>query len=358
MNIYATGMNPVDCNALKRSPRVELTQNFVEMMQYLRGQGERLSWRATKVGDNIPSEIDVVIVSMLLPRSLNSPYALGALWTISEALRRDIPLILYMADWAFYKAHGEYRSIVKAGNSYFSKEIGGSPQYRESVDMIAKHGGELMQVCRQYTMWESHLWKRAQIVVPKYTNWGDMDILQNLLPGANLIQTYDPTPLFMKNTLGYDEWPELPPVEIRGRRWMFASLLTAHPWVDKQNLHWPVDRFGPKGHTVVTEKEILPLYRERAGAIAPPYQTDGSGWWRSRWLHAALAGSVLLCGSGDQLEMGEWYRFWGYQYEDMTNSRLQFTAEGQREIMRSVTQLDMSILHEQVYDPIRKAIAS
>lgn len=357
MRIYATGMNPVDCNALKRSPRVELTQNFVEMINHLNSEGEEVTWRATKVGDELPEITDAVIVSMLLPRSLNSPYALGAIWTISEALRRQIPLVLYMADWAFYKAAGEYRSIVKAGNSYFSKEIGGSPQYRESPEMIAKHGGELMQICRQYTLHESHLWKVAQISVPKYTHWGNMDILQNQLPGANPIHAYDPTPLFMRNTLGLEKWPELEPPYIREKRWMFPSLLTSHPWVDKQGLHWPVDRFGPKGHQVVTEREILPLYRERMGAIAPPYYTVGSGWWRSRWLHSALAGSVLLCDSTDAIQVGEEYRNFGTGYEAMSDSALRRVAEAQRARIHRFAQMDMSVLNDQIYGPFRKAIS-
>jgi hypothetical protein len=67
MNIYATGMNPADSNALKREPRVAIFQAFVEMIKYVRSMGNNVTWRETKVGDDLPPDTDVVIVSSMLP---------------------------------------------------------------------------------------------------------------------------------------------------------------------------------------------------------------------------------------------------------------------------------------------------
>lgn len=356
MNIYATGMNPADSNALKRSPRVALFQAVIPMMRTLMEYGEHLTWRATRVGDDLPHDTDAVIVSVMLPRSLNCPYALGAIWAISEALRRELPLVLYLTDWAFFKTHGEFKSIAKAGMPYFSKEIGGSLQYNESPSEIAKHGEELLEVCRRWGDPASPLWERAQILVPRYTNWGDVNIVQRLLPGANPVFTLDPTPVFAQYLK--DEPRDLPSWEMRNRtrQWILPSLLKDNTWLDKQNLTWPVERFGPKGFEVLaTERDIQLEYQRNVGALCPPYPHAGSGWWRSRWIHSARAGSVLLCDPADGYKVGIPYVNPAGSVERLDNTQLGILAYAQQERMNQLLQLDMDLFTEQVYAPFREA---
>lgn len=357
MRIYATGMNPADANALKRLPRVAIFQAFVEMMNVMKERDHKLTWKETKVGDDLPHDTDAVIVSVLLPRSLNCPYALGAMWAIKEALRKEIPLVLYLTDWQFFRARSEFRSIAKAGMPYFSKLIGGALQYKEDPQMIKRHGEDLLSVCRQYDDPNSQLWQRAQVLVPKYTNWGDMRIIKGYLPGANPVLPMDPSPLFVKYlTGGGNKEITVPHMSDRKQRWLLPSLLTDNTWLDKQKLQWPVERYGPKGSPVVAnEREVQKLYVEGTGALCPPYPTEGSGWWRSRWIHSALAGSVLLAGSADQLEVGEEYIHTAREYESMTATKLMNVAFSQTARMSEILQLDMDVLTEQIYAPFRKA---
>lgn len=356
MNIYASGMNPADSNALKREPRVHLFQAFVEMIKYLKSRKHEVTWRATKVGDDFPDDTDVVIVSSMLPRSLNCPYALGVIWTISEALRRDIPLVLYLTDWAFFKAAGEFKSIAKAGEEYFFKTIGGSPQYNEDPDQLRLCANQLLDVCRQYNDPNSKLWERAQVLVPRYTNWGDIKLIQSWLPGAKPILTMDPTPIFVEY-LNTDPNPlKTVPLKDRMQRWILPSLLKDDTWIDKQHLNWPIQRFGPKGFEVLpNERGIQNSYGESVGALCPPYPHEGSGWWRSRWIHSARAGSILLCGDKDAKAAGPGYEFDGRHYELMPIESLVNLAQYQKEIMDKVLQLDMELLQYQIYMAIAKA---
>lgn len=356
MNIYASGMNPADANALKRAPRVAIFQAFVEMMNHLEDEN-KITWKATKVGDLFPNDTEAVVVSVLLPRSLNCPYALGAMWAMSEALKWEIPLVLYLTDWQFFRARSEFRSIAKAGVPYFSKLIGGSLQYKEDPDMIEKHGEQLVDLCRQYDDPKSRLWERAQILVPKYTNWGDMGIIQRYLPGANPVLPMDPSPMFVRYlTGGVNLEVERKSMQYRKIRWLLPSLLTDNTWLDKQQLSWPVERYGPKGNPVVaSEREVFELYKEGTGALCPPYPTEGSGWWRSRWIHSALAGSVLLAGHSDMWAVGEQYARSGWAYEAMNARGLDEIAFSQTVRMRELIQMDMELLNEQIYTPFRKA---
>lgn len=356
MHVYATGMNPADANAVKRVPRVAIFQAFGAMLDHIQKSGETVTWKVTRVGDPLPHEVDAVIVSVMLPRSLNCPYALGAIWAISEALRRDIPIVLYMTDWAFFNTFREFRSIPRAGSSYFSKKIGGFPQYKEDPDQIAKHGNSLIEVCEAYDNPQSPIWQRAQVLIPKYTNWGDVRIIQRLLPGAHVVCTMDPTPLFVQY-LEKDPKPVIVrDMEARAKHWILPSLLTDDRWLEKQNLTWPVDRFGPKGFSVLeSEREVHRAYNRRAGAICPPYPTVGSGWWRSRWIHSARTRSILLCDFADAKAAGSAYDFSGAWYESMDSVQLRRVAEEQRDTMNQLLQLEMDVLTDQIYDPFWKA---
>lgn len=347
MYVYATGMNPVDCNALKRAPRVAIFQAFEVIIDQLKENGHEVTWKATKVGDKIPHDVDAIIVSSMLPRSLNCPYALGVMWAMSEAIRREIPLIIYLTDWAFFRSNSEFKSIAKAGVPYFSKKIGGALQYNEDPDMIVKHGDELVEICRQYAHGGA-IWQEAEIMVPKYTNWGSMEIVKNYLPYAKRIHPMDPTPVFVRYLL--DGGIDLPVMNQNGgKQWILPSLLNDDTWLNKQSLTWPVARYGPKEFPVVSsEKAVQELYRNFAGALCPPYPTEGSGWWRSRWIHSAISGSCLYAGFGDQLEAGEPYRITPANVERTNDAGRLRIAQGQRELMWNKLQLDPEVLTHQV----------
>lgn len=354
-SIYATGMNPADCGSLKRRPRVELFQAVTPMMHVLK-ERDNLTWRVTRVGDELPADLDAMLVSVMLPRSLNCPFALGTMWAISEALRREIPLVIYLTDWAFSFTHREFASIVRAGRDYFSKTIGGFLQYQEDPIEIEKHAERLLEVCEQYANPASPLWGKSQVLIPKYTNWGDVRVVQRMLPGAHPVSILDPTPAFLHYLDSAERQPILWDVEDRVKQWILPSLLKNYEWVDQQRLTWRVERFGPKKMTVLeSERAVQMEYRRNVGAVCPPYNHEGSGWWRSRWIHSARARCILLCGAVDDLAAGEAYQFTGQEYESADYPRLRRYADDQAETMEALIQRDHEVFVEQVYAPFRKA---
>lgn len=334
MRIFATGMNPADSNAFKRDPRVNFFQAFAEGIRYLQDLGHEVEWRRFMVGQPILPKTEAVIVSTMLPRSLNSPYALGVMWAISEALREDIPLVIYLTDWQFFNVAREFRSIAKEGTDYFFKKIGGAPQYAENPVALGDRAEALLQVCVDFANPSSVLWKNAQILCPLYARWGDRKIVQRLLPGANPVHGFDPTPLFLRYLDATGRRLIPPEMEKRARRWVLPSLLVDDRWVEDQNLRWRVDRFGPKRYRVLPDERAVHVeYAKRVGALCPPYPTVGSGWWRSRWIHAARTRTVLLCDPGDGRLFGAPYLHSGSSYESMTSETLAHIAEGQADLM-------------------------
>lgn len=356
MNIYVTGMNRADCNAFRYSPRVQLFQAVDAMIDRLQSSGNTVTWKRTLVGDQIPVGTDAIIASVMLPRSFNCPYALGVMWAISEALEKEIPLVLYLTDWAFFRANTEFRSIARAGTPYFQKKIGNALQYDEPPDMISVYGTDLIDVCHQWGYKHSQLWKQAQILVPRYTNWGDIKIVQRLLPGGNPVLTMDPTPSFLRYLYSGPPLAKPPAMEERIQSWVLPSLLVEDSWIDNQGLQWPIERFGPKGYTVLrNERSVNREYTRRVGALCPPYPTVGSGWWRSRWIHAARARSVLLCGANDGRAVGSAYRHSGLEYENMDTVQLRIAAEEQVETINPLLQKDMGVFTDQVLGALQKA---
>jgi hypothetical protein len=278
------------------------------------------------------------------------------IWTISEALARDIPIVLYLTDWAFFRAAGEFKSIAKVGADYFFKTIGGSPQYKEHPGKLRRYSQDLLDICHQWGDPESDLWRSVQVLVPRYTNWGDVSIVQSYLSGARPVMTFDPTPMFV-DYLAKDPNPhDILDMEDRYKKWILPSLLKDDTWIMKQRLRWDVDRIGPKGYEVLSsERAIQHAYRRSVGALCPPYPHVGSGWWRSRWIHSAKACSILLCDRKDAQAVGHEYDYSGINYESMSTQSLVMVARGQKEKIESKLQLDMDILRDQIHAAIQGA---
>ena len=356
INIYATGMNPADANALKRSPRVALFQAVDAMIERIRQDGNVVTWQRHKVGEiEEIKDVDAVLVSVMLPRSLNCPYALGAIDAIAWALEFNKPLVIYLTDWAFFRANSEFKSIAKAGRDYFFKQIGGAPQYNEDPHWVDWRAEAMLDVCRMWNDPNSNLWQRAEVLVPKYTNLGNIDIIQALVPTNKPVLPMDPTPAFVRYLHPVSD-ERLRDMEDRIQSWILPSLLKDDTWLEKQHLGWPVERFGPKGFTVLEdERAVHRRYQEHVGALCPPYPTAGSGWWRSRWIHAARARTVLLCDRADALMVNPAYDYSGWQYEHMDTVQLRRIAEDQREMLFRTLQLEMDVFGNQIMKAFRRA---
>lgn len=76
--------------------------------------------------------------------------------------------------------------------------------------------------------------------------------------------------------------------------WLLASLNDHRGWVGGLGLQWPVSYLGNRGFTekLQTERDVYERYTTQRGALVPPYAVSGAGWFRARWVYAAMAGCV------------------------------------------------------------------
>lgn len=90
-------------------------------------------------------------------------------------------------------------------------------------------------------------------------------------------------------------------VQDKRENWIFTSLVhnKSRIWMEKQSPKWSVDYYGSRRGQFkcerVTEDVMVDRFAESWGVIATPYYHSGCGWWRSRVLQTADAGSILLC---------------------------------------------------------------
>lgn len=126
------------------------------------------------------------------------------------------------------------------------------------------------------------------------------------------------------------------------RSWFLASLSDQTHWLSKLKPTWPVDMIGSiklKNPRLKTEDDVFLRYMEYAGALAPPYYHDGSGWFRSRYVYSAYAGNVLKCGPGDGAQLSSEHFNWSInEVESYSGRTLQDLASAQREVLRAKIQ--------------------
>lgn len=91
------------------------------------------------------------------------------------------------------------------------------------------------------------------------------------------------------------------------RRWVLATLQKHDAWTDRQGFTWPVVKLGNvrEGQPVLQERDVVQLYADSWGVLAPRYEVQG--WFRPRFLLAAATGSVLFCDSLEGARLGEAY---------------------------------------------------
>src|SRR5262249_27564097 len=123
-------------------------------------------------------------------------------------------------------------------------------------------------------------------------------------------------------------------------------------WLKKQNCKWPVvivgnKRKAAKGEAVayVPEREMIDTYyRNNWGHLAFGYPLADGGWWRMRYVHAAMAGIVTCCDEADARKMPESYRLSRVRLESLSDDRLMQVAEQQwRDLKDASWSLERSV---------------
>lgn len=143
----------------------------------------------------------------------------------------------------------------------------------------------------------------APVLAPMF-KWGDHEFLMKGNYNARLT-TVDPS--------AWVKFPDLtvPTFYNKRKQWVMAALSDHSRWVNKQGFRLPVYYVGNKrmgNGFVLTETETVRLFADSFGILSCGYPSAGSGWWRSRYLNAAWAESLIYSDARDAAIMGEAYQ--------------------------------------------------
>jgi hypothetical protein len=138
----------------------------------------------------------------------------------------------------------------------------------------------------------------------------------------------------------------------RERKWILATLQAQDGWIKKMKPSWPVITIGNKrkarageGDGYIPENELILKYYSRYwGMLAFGYPLAEGGWWRMRYIHAAMAGIVTCCDEADARRMPPAYQHSRIMLERWSDDKLAQVARDQHtELMESADSVDTTV---------------
>lgn len=138
-------------------------------------------------------------------------------------------------------------------------------------------------------------------IIPAF-DWGDKQLVRDIIKSKN-IYNLDLTPYVLKN------WniPLTVESKPKAKKHMLASLVDHSSWVKRNKLNWPVDYYGAKSMKaplLSSETEVFYTCGDYWSVLCPEYPHAGSGWFRIRWIYAAIWKSILLSSQKDLSALG------------------------------------------------------
>lgn len=304
MKILMTGITQAHCNTSTRR-RVDYLNVPRGIKEALEASGHVVEWRKPTIAEN--QGVDAVWMNVGPVSSVNSVYAPEAIWTMGWAYRYDVPLVLFYDDWQIGLTQSSLRTFRNIGTRQLTKTLSGRYLYKGDVPTAVAHSDEIMAVLDRYNDIGGEFWKRSVVLLPKFERWGDLSIVTKDRRNPQDPMTIDLSAVAIDQAdVQNTPYANIQQVQ---RRWFLASLFPHSDWVAKQGFGWPLDFFGPakKEHkaagikTTILKGEPLVFHegQKRWGTVAPGYPQSGSGWFRARFLYAALGGTVLYCDRKD-----------------------------------------------------------
>lgn len=320
MKILVTGFTALQNGSENRQIyKIDVPAAFVNT---LRKYGHDVEWRKVELNENDFSMYDVAIICVAPITSSNSSQGLGAL----KALNRAKKAVIFYDDWKLKEVNASWKAVLKQGKKQFHKKWGnGMNFYKNPTDEIEANADELLIVINDLFTKGREKWK---ILCPMF-EWGNKGIIDNksiaFLTKENF-NYIDPTPavINMDRSIGSGE--------SKVKQWCIASIADHTPWIKKQHLKWPVNYYGCrklKCERLKTEEDVYNLYKIHWGVLSPEYPQSGSGWFRARFIYAALAHSVLWCGKKDAQALGLSYQMEPALIELHTEAELSELADKQ-----------------------------
>lgn len=368
--------------ALQRGPQrqpngVQKIDVPASVAEALRSLGHEVDWRPVQVGEDL-ERYDAGWVNLARPISMNSRVgALGALWALASGL----PCVGFYDDWqAPLTVQGDCTLMTRRPR-FLQKQIVDPKAVREryeaatgkkivatvyspadaqrAVDDIFAATGERARAYRFYeadwALVERHRdildaavsglatgrrWAAGLVPACPMYAWGDRSVVQDILPeGSGELVSLDPSET-TESTLQHGR--DTARGATKREEWLLAALMPAESFVRKLQATWPVHNTGSvtlirklgQGERLKTELEVIERYAERWGALSPPYEHAGSGWWRSRFLYAAATGTVMVADPAEVAALGAAYALTCRDAEGMTPRERRRVARDQGDALQ------------------------
>ena len=348
MRIFMTGATTLQTNKQIREPiqKLNVPRSIVAIMEDF-GKHE-VVWSDFPVGQDFPPGTELVWVNIAPPTSINSRYAMSATWAIAKAVQENRPLVVFFDDWQFKNVFGGYKTMARIGERQFTKTLSGKYLYFGDVSAMIEHKDELMAAADLFCSVNSDLKLDdvATCAIPKFTNWGDAEIVSSQMPGTPRLLGIDPTP-FSRD----DMRPITEDVVGKKERWLLSSLMPHDKWVEKKYLSWEVDYVGSrklKAPRLKTERAVRDLYQQYWGILSPEYPQAGAGWFRTRYLYSASAMSVLYCGPKEGAAMHRSFMATPQEIENASHGQRATLAKDQQDFIFDQIVLSDWVVNQQI----------
>lgn len=256
------------------------------------------------MGENLRDQYDFAFCGVAPLSSMTSSRVCETHHAIIEMKGKHA---IYADDWSFCGFGDSVRYTLNSWGKYL--EYKNFP-YSSDLTNKVRSSLELMMTANKSF--------NAPVLAPMFP-WGDHKFL---MTGTKASGNYD-AKLF---TVDPSAWLKYPNVDIpkplnKKRQWVMAALSDHSRWVQKQGPKFPIEYVGNKrmeGTKVLSEGNTVQLFADSFGVLSAGYPSAGSGWWRTRYLNAAWAESLVYSDPRDAAIMGRPYQGTMQEFESIT----------------------------------------
>lgn len=281
--------------------------------EILISMGHVVHRRKVKIGEELPTIYDFAFCGVAPLSSMTSGRVPETHYVMDQMRGRHA---VYADDWSFCGYGDSVKYTLERWGKYLSYK---NFPYQSEILEKTRESLEMMM--------EASEGNNAPMLAPMFP-WGDHKFLMRGNYSAKLV-TVDPS-----------RWLKYPTVEIpspfeKKRQWVMAALSDHTRWVKKQNFKIPVLYVGNKrmvGTQILNESNTVRLFADSYGVLSTGYPSAGSGWWRTRYLNAAWAESIIYSDPKDASVMGVAFQGEPSRFEDIETERQYLDVVEQQKI--------------------------
>ncbi len=305
MKILLTGMTATHVGSTRRMMGfTSSTQMYAEL---LRKAGHTVEQRSVVPGEDL-KKYNRVIVGIAPPNALNARHVYGALWAMRCGLDSKYSTLTYFNDWNVRVCLSGFKT---QSNSH--ERIWRAILPREHRDVASsKYKSAIEKTVDDFVK----SWPLTTIFPLR--NGGDMGlVLSGTQIDEMVARRFDPTMAYPVDKIKFVRSKN------RERSWVLGALSPQERWVKRLNLVQPAQLFGCKSlkQERISENQLIQRYALTRGVLAHPYYHAGSGWYRSRFVHAAITGSIALADPREAAILGPSYSLAAEEYNTIMTER-------------------------------------